>query len=199
MASFVENLWSAVFTPGPTPTLLIATNVTFAALQFLLLALLIATYSIHFVILSVLCGGLWWSVNWFASELQAAQLKEEETERLRKQKKDIDRKEGSESAGSGADDEAGEDTETEEHIKGTKPGAKGYQTTGETKAPRKDAIDALKVSGSGGKSGGGGGGAASGIQAGERLGTKQRSVQTGDRSGDISSTDSEWEKVEDER
>ncbi|KAI7476648.1 hypothetical protein KC351_g9312 [Hortaea werneckii] len=197
MASFVENLWSAVFTPGPTPTLLVATNVTFAALQFLLLALLIATYSIHFVILSVLCGGLWWSVNWFASELQAAQLKEEEAERLRKQKKDIDRKEGSESAGSGADDEAGEDTETEEHIKGTKPGAKGYQTTGETKTPRKDAIDAVKVSGSGGKSGGGG--AASGIQAGERLGTKQRSVQAGDRSGDISSTDSEWEKVEDER
>ncbi|KAI7359171.1 hypothetical protein KC354_g9437 [Hortaea werneckii] len=197
MASFVENLWSAVFTPGPTPTLLVATNVTFVALQFLLLALLIATYSIHFVILSVLCGGLWWSVNWFASELQAAQLKEEEAERLRKQKKDIDRKEGGESAGSGADDEAGEDTETEEHTRVTMPDAKGYPTTGETERIREDIIDAVKVSGNGGKNSGGS--AASGAQAGERLGTKQRNVQTGDRSGDISSTDSEWEKVEDER
>ncbi|KAI7090181.1 hypothetical protein KC356_g1749 [Hortaea werneckii] len=197
MASFVENLWSAVFTPGPTPTLLVATNVTFAALQFLLLALLIATYSIHFVILSVLCGGLWWSVNWFASELQAAQLKEEEAERLRKQKKEVDGKEGGESAGSGADDEAGEDTETEEHTKVIPPGAKGYQTTGETERLRSGIMDAVKVSGSGGKKGSGA--AASGAQAGERLGTKQRNVQAGDRSGDISSTDSEWEKVEDER
>ncbi|KAI6904525.1 hypothetical protein KC318_g4042 [Hortaea werneckii] len=197
MASFVENLWSAVFTPGPTPTLLVATNVTFAALQFLLLALLIATYSIHFVILSVLCGGLWWSVNWFASELQAAQLKEEEAERLRKQKKDIDRKEGGESAGSGADDEAGEDTETEERTRVTTPDVKGHETTSETQRIREDVIDAVKVSGRGGKNGGGS--AASGVQAGERLGTKQRNVQAGDRSGDISSTDSEWEKVEDER
>ncbi|KAI6830700.1 hypothetical protein KC340_g8306 [Hortaea werneckii] len=194
MASFVENLWSAVFTPGPTPTLLVATDVTFAALQLLLLALLIATYSIHFVILSVLCGGLWWSVNWFASELQAAQLKEEEAERLRKQKKDIDRKEGGESAGSGADDEAGEDTETEEHTRVTTPDAKGYPTTGGTERIREDIIDAVKVSGKNS-----GGSAASGAQAGERLGTKQRNVQAGDRSGDISSTDSEWEKVEDER
>jgi len=194
MASFVENLWSAVFTPGPTPTLLVATDVTFAALQLLLLALLIATYSIHFVILSVLCGGLWWSVNWFASELQAAQLKEEEAERLRKQKKDIDRKEGGESAGSGADDEAGEDTETEEHTRVTTPDAKGYPTTGGTERIREDIIDAVKVSGKNS-----GGSAASGAQAGERLGTKQRNVQAGDRSGDISNTDSEWEKIEDER
>ncbi|KAI7361273.1 hypothetical protein KC354_g8201 [Hortaea werneckii] len=197
MASFVENLWSAVFTPGPTPTLLVATNVTFAALQFLLLALLIATYSIHFVILSVLCGGLWWSVNWFASELQAAQLKEEEAERLRKQKKEVDRKEGVESAGSGTDDEAGEDTETEEHTRVPTRDAKIQQTTGKTERLRSDIMDAVKVSGSGGKSGSGA--AASGAQAGERLGTKQRNVQAGDRNGDISSIDSEWEKIEDER
>ncbi|KAH9909164.1 ER protein Pkr1-domain-containing protein [Xylariomycetidae sp. FL2044] len=76
MASFFQDLWESIFTPGPTPTLLIATNVSFACLQVVLLALLIATYSIHFVILSFLCGGLWWAINWFAAELQAAQAKE---------------------------------------------------------------------------------------------------------------------------
>ncbi|KAK4945395.1 SMK killer toxin resistance protein [Elasticomyces elasticus] len=73
MSSFLEELWNSIFTPGPTPTLLIATNAAFAALQFLLLILLVATYSIHFVVLSVLCGGLWYSINWFAAEIAQAQ------------------------------------------------------------------------------------------------------------------------------
>ena len=77
MASFVQNLWESIFTPGPTPTLLVATNVTFACLQTVLLLLLIATYSVHFVILSCISAGLWWSINWFAGELRAAQEKEE--------------------------------------------------------------------------------------------------------------------------
>ncbi|RYP28125.1 hypothetical protein DL767_007343 [Monosporascus sp. MG133] len=77
MASFAQNLWESIFTPGPTPTLLVATNVTFACLQVVLLLLLIATYSIHLVILSSLCAGLWWSINWFAAELKVAQEKEE--------------------------------------------------------------------------------------------------------------------------
>ncbi|KAL8370144.1 hypothetical protein RB595_000500 [Gaeumannomyces hyphopodioides] len=76
--SFFQDLWESVFTPGPTPSLLIATNVSFAALQAVLLALLIATYSIHFFILSGLCGGLWWAINWFARELQEAQRREEQ-------------------------------------------------------------------------------------------------------------------------
>lgn len=76
--SFFQDLWESIFTPGPTPSLLIATNVTFAALQAVLLALLIATYSIHFFILSGLCGGLWWAINWFARELQEAQRREEQ-------------------------------------------------------------------------------------------------------------------------
>ncbi|KAK1249095.1 hypothetical protein MKX07_002611 [Trichoderma sp. CBMAI-0711] len=78
MASFFVELWEGIFTPGPTPTILKATNITFAALQLVLGALLLATYSVHFVVLSVLCGGLWWSVNWFAKELRAAQQEEEE-------------------------------------------------------------------------------------------------------------------------
>ena len=87
MADFLSNLWSSVFTPGTTPTLLVATNVTFGALQALLFGLLFATSSIHFAILSVLCAGLWWSINWFATELSAAQTKEAEAEKLRKRKK----------------------------------------------------------------------------------------------------------------
>ncbi|KAG7292097.1 hypothetical protein NEMBOFW57_002130 [Staphylotrichum longicolle] len=63
MASFFEDLWQSIFTPGPTPTLLVATNATFAALQVVLAVLLYATFSVHFLILSALCGGLW--VNWF--------------------------------------------------------------------------------------------------------------------------------------
>jgi len=84
MASFVQDLWESIFTAGPTPTLLIATNVTFAALQLVLAALLFATYSIHFVILSALCGGLWVAINWFARELQTHQAQEEEEERARR-------------------------------------------------------------------------------------------------------------------
>ncbi|CDM36220.1 hypothetical protein DTO013E5_8953 [Penicillium roqueforti] len=77
MASFMEDLWSSIFTPGPTPTLLIATNVTFAALQLIFLVLLLATYSLHFVALSIISGGLWWSINWFAAEVRLAQQAQE--------------------------------------------------------------------------------------------------------------------------
>ncbi|KAI8953851.1 ER protein Pkr1-domain-containing protein [Xylaria longipes] len=77
MAGFVEQLWDSIFTPGPTPSLLIATNVTFAALQLVLFILLIATYSVHLVVLSLLSGGLWWAINWFATELNAAKAREE--------------------------------------------------------------------------------------------------------------------------
>ncbi|KAI1905902.1 hypothetical protein LOZ61_006880 [Ophidiomyces ophidiicola] len=76
MASFLTDLWSSIFTPGTTPALLLATNATFAALQVLLLALLYATHSIHFIVLSGLCAALWWSINWFAAELEAVKRKE---------------------------------------------------------------------------------------------------------------------------
>lgn len=77
MASFIEELWNSIFTPGPTPTLLIATNASFAALQLLLLVLLYATYSIHFVVLSILTAALWYAINWFAREIQAEKAKTE--------------------------------------------------------------------------------------------------------------------------
>ncbi|KAI0879344.1 ER protein Pkr1-domain-containing protein [Hypoxylon argillaceum] len=77
MAGFAEQLWESIFIPGTTPTLLIATNVTFAALQLVLFILLVATYSMHFVALSLLSGGLWWAINWFAAELNAVKAREE--------------------------------------------------------------------------------------------------------------------------
>jgi hypothetical protein len=103
MASFVEDLWSSIFTPGPTPTLLIATNVSFAALQFIFFALLFATYSLHFVALSIISGGLWYSINWFAAEVRLAQQAQE----IEKEKETNTR---SKTPGDGTDSE----TETED-------------------------------------------------------------------------------------
>ena len=84
MASFFEELWNSIFTPGPTPTLLVATNAAFAALQLLLLALLVATYSLHFLVLSILCGGLWYSINWFATEITREQQAQKAKEKKEK-------------------------------------------------------------------------------------------------------------------
>lgn len=86
MASFFEELWNSIFIPGPSSTLLVATNASFACLQFLLLCLLLATYSVHFIVLSLLCGGLWWSINWFVAELgfaKAADAPDETTQKER--------------------------------------------------------------------------------------------------------------------
>ncbi|PGH28892.1 anaphase-promoting complex subunit 2 [[Emmonsia] crescens] len=85
MTSFMEDLWSSIFTPGATPTLLLATNVTFAALQLLLFALLLATYSVHFVVLSSLCGCLWWAINWFVKELEISREQSEPANTSRSQ------------------------------------------------------------------------------------------------------------------
>ncbi|RDH36146.1 hypothetical protein BDQ94DRAFT_185330 [Aspergillus welwitschiae] len=114
MGSFMEDLWSSIFTPGPTPSLLIATNVTFAALQALLFALLLATYSIHFFVLSILSGALWWSINWFAQELRQVQAQEAEK---KKQSEEEPAESQAKSDGSRKTpatlDSAGSDTETE--------------------------------------------------------------------------------------
>ncbi|KAL8644776.1 MAG: hypothetical protein Q9210_007079, partial [Variospora velana] len=83
MATFLTDLFASIFTPGPTQSLLVATNVSFAALQLVLLILLVLTYSVHFLVLSVLCAGLWWSINWFATELEVARQKEKEEETTR--------------------------------------------------------------------------------------------------------------------
>lgn len=190
MADFLSNLWESVFTPGPTPTLLVATNATFAALQVLLAALLVATWSIHFAILSVLCGGLWYSINWFAAELQVAQAqaKEDEAKRGGKRKKDW-RRDGE--VGDSADDE-GEETEVED-VSGLRR-SQAELSAGEDKDDQKaseEIVDA--TTGSGVLVG------SSGVDAGVEQAiagaqTRQRRVEDADRSGEVS-TDSEWEKV----
>ncbi|RMZ75496.1 hypothetical protein DV737_g5273, partial [Chaetothyriales sp. CBS 132003] len=76
MSDFLISLWESVFTPGPTPTLLRATNATFSSLQVLLFVLLLSTHSYHFLILSILSGGLWWAINWFSAEVLAAKEQE---------------------------------------------------------------------------------------------------------------------------
>jgi hypothetical protein len=91
MSAFITDLFQSIFTPGPTSSLIVATNVAFACLQLVLGLLLIATYSIHFVILSFLSAGLWWAINWFVSELKEAQAAEQERKRhLQEQEGDSD-------------------------------------------------------------------------------------------------------------
>lgn len=125
MGSFVEDLWSSIFTPGPTPTLLVATNATFAALQAVLFALLLATYSIHFVVLSVLSGGLWFSINWFAREVRLSQ-------RAEREKQSREAAEGSgDTKTTPAPDATESETETESFSRKKKsaPAASASQTT----------------------------------------------------------------------
>lgn len=183
----MSNLWDSVFTAGTTPTLLLATNATFGLLQILLIALLIATYSIHFAILSVLCGGLWWSINWFARELIAAQAKEAEAEKLRQRKKDRGgewRRRGE--VEDSADDE-GEDTEVEGD------GGRLASVGDEDARVREEIRQAMNQA-----AGTTGGGDATGVeQAAGGAEVRQRKVEDADRSGEVS-TDSEWERVSQE-
>lgn len=115
MANFVESLWESIFTPGPTPPLILATNATFAALQALLLALLVATYSIHFVVLSALCGALWWAINWFVAELRSSEELKRAREKTPRPDDNLGRgeKEGGPLHDGEAEDEDGGETETE--------------------------------------------------------------------------------------
>lgn len=193
MADFLSNLWESVFQAGPTPTLLIATNVTFAALQATLFALLIATYSIHFIILSILSGGLWYAINWFAHELAAAQAAEEKADKLRKEKR---RGTEADTAGGGeiADDE-GEETEVEGDYAGLRESksslggsSQGFENVEDVQDERvrQEIVRAVQSSSAVGSGGQG---------ARQRAG---KGAEGRDLSGEIS-TDSEWEKVEDGR
>ncbi|KAL8670373.1 MAG: hypothetical protein Q9168_005089 [Polycauliona sp. 1 TL-2023] len=114
MTTFLTDLFTSIFTPGPTPTLLVATNVSFAALQLVFLVLLILTYSIHFIVLSFLCAGLWWSINWFVAELEIARRIERETKEREKDSDESDsdkahRRRERSAEDSGTETEGGED------------------------------------------------------------------------------------------
>ncbi len=124
MSQFVQDLWESVFTPGPTPSLLIATNATFAVLQVVLFVLLLATYSIHFIILSFLSAGLWWAINWFAQELKA--VREEQEEEQRKQ-----RRRAAVAAATSAQGSTDSETEVEEQAPGRRQQATGRRSGAE--------------------------------------------------------------------
>ncbi|KAJ5590021.1 hypothetical protein N7450_003993 [Penicillium hetheringtonii] len=169
MASFMEELWSSIFTPGPTPVLLVATNVTFAALQLVLFGLLLATSSLHFVALSLISAGLWYSINWFAREVRAAQdaqnaeKEKAETETAAEGEADTGdrKKESGDNEGLGGGTYADSETETESIARG-KTGQTGMTTS------RLQPVD---------------------------LDPRKRVSSGGDSSG-YGSTDSEWEKVD---
>jgi hypothetical protein len=206
MASFFENLWESIFTPGPTPTLLVATNASFAALQLLLFAMLLATYSIHFIILSFLCGGLWWAINWFAVEIRAAQAKEEEAKRIREARRGKDKHgDGTDAGDEGEAMDTGDDTEVDAEVEIQKQ----KQKPTEARAARPETQSTVFVdrpSESSGREGtpqasvaSGDPTAASTTGATTRLAplvddalTRRKGM--GESTGDLS-TDSEWEKL----
>lgn len=171
MATFLTNLWDSVFTPGPTPTLVRATNGSFLALQSLLLALLLATWSIHFLILSFLSACLWAAINWFVREL------EEGNKRERDRQAGLETTKGAEvPGGSEGDDEegaGGSGTETEDVRGGTKVDNARTVVTG-TGAPGPSELRPEAV----------------GVNV-----RKRRSIGEGSSTGELS-TDSEWDKVE---
>jgi hypothetical protein len=169
MASFMEDLWSSIFTAGPTPTLLLATNVTFAALQILLLILLVATYSIHFVILSILSSSLWYLINWFAQELKQAQTQTagQETQ-----------------SGAGF----GEATQIETKARGTPDGAESDTETEslvDRKSVQAPSLAPQSVT------------ASTTLQVPGSVGEARKRISVSGESSGYTSTDSEWEKVDD--
>lgn len=201
MASkFFEDLWESIFTPGPTPTLLIATNASFAALQLLFFALFIGTYSIHFVILSFLTGGLWYGINWFAKEIRIAQKAEEEAKRIRAERRGSQK----DAAGDGeqADIDTGDETEVDDkegvqkQSDGLAEGKKRSSQPGRQSTVFMDRPSEREQT----PKGYGNPAAASTTGASTRLAPlvddalKQRKGGLGESTGDLS-TDSEWDKL----
>lgn len=88
MGSFFHDLWASVFTPGTTPALVLATNVTFFLLQMILLILLYVTLSYHFIAMNILCAGLWGGINWFMKEVEEFK-RSEEAKKLESKKDDL--------------------------------------------------------------------------------------------------------------
>ncbi|MCJ1325104.1 SMK killer toxin resistance protein [Thelotrema lepadinum] len=154
MSEFFTNLFTSIFTPGPTPTLVVATNASFAALQLVLLGLVIATYSIHFVILSFLSGGLWWAINWFVMELEASKQKEREESQGKKERS----------------------TGQQKRTKHEPPDESGTETEEVVPAIKKEDVD-------------------EGIRLRVKPGDERLSNRASSSFGDISGTDSEWDKV----
>ena len=206
MASFLTSLWESIFTPGPTPVLLVATNASFGALQLLLLILLAATKSIHFVVLSVLCGGLWYAINWFAKEVQAAKDKEE----AEKEEKAGDSGKGRKRMAGSPDPGSDTETETEPRAEGASTGVAAAERAQERQTERRKVVPRVisdDPTASSSQDASDEPGTSSGLlhpsepgSAGKGMGDSdllRRRRSVGDSSGYVS-TDSEWEKVDEE-
>ncbi|KAF3480367.1 uncharacterized protein GIQ15_05714 [Arthroderma uncinatum] len=195
MAAFFEELFSSIFTPGATPTLLIATNATFAALQVVFFALLLATYSIHFVVLSCISGALWYSINWFAAEIKA----ESERQRKLEESKEKDDKGSSTDL---ASLRAKKEASPVARLSGATSDSAESGT--ETESIRAGTVGTPKISSSSPLSGGAAARRSTPSASGAQVTlTPESSTDelkhrkpSGDSSGYIS-TDSEWEKVDD--
>lgn len=156
MATFLTRLFESIFTPGPTPTLVFATNASFAALQVLFLALFVATSSVHFAVLSFLSAGLWWAINWFVKELQAAETDKDNPKGSAETKREADKR---------TVDESGSETDRDERADPRTAQSKGHE---------------------------------SGLRVTDPEGAIRKRRSFGEASGGDMSTDSEWDKVEDE-
>jgi len=80
MATFITELWESVFTPGTTPTLILATHVTFAFLVTTLSIFVFLSKSIHLINLLVISLLLWGTLTWFISELDKVKENEQNAE-----------------------------------------------------------------------------------------------------------------------
>jgi len=87
MSRFIAEIYESVFQPGTNRSVVLATHMSFAALQATFVALLLATRSWHFVFLNAICGGLWAAVAWLINEVAKADLVEAEAQRLRELRK----------------------------------------------------------------------------------------------------------------
>lgn len=176
----MEDLWASIFTPGPTPTLLVAANATFAALQLVLFLLLLGTYSVHFAILSALSASLWYSINWFARELAAVQA--QEAEKAKRQPKELlaekdydgERKSEARRRTPGALDSTDSDTETE--------GLMERKISAASAAPPQSTTSTITT--------------AATLQPPEQQGAVRKRLSVSGESSGYVSTDSEWEKVD---
>lgn len=193
MASFLASLFNSIFTPGPTPVLLLATNISFGGLQLVLALLLIFTRSVHFVVLSLLSGGLWWAINWFAAEIRAV----EEVEREAKAIRERDEKRKGEDKSEGVTHIGKKEEEEEGGEEGTDPTDEDPLEERDPETRRRDETGMLASRGGIGIPTGGGSEMASSTSeldlARGTEGVRKRRI-TGDAPGDLS-TDSEWDKV----
>lgn len=153
----------------------------------MLALLLVFTHSVHFVILSLLSGGLWWAINWFAAEIRAVEGVEREAKAIREREEKRDEGDGSERVTPQEGKEGTDRMKVEERDPGTR---------------RRDESGIL-ASGSGSgneiESGAGSEVVSSTSEVDLARGTEgvRKRRSTGDTAGDLS-TDSEWDKVSEE-